>query len=77
MSTDPLGTPVTFRQSCAFAWAQAHLAAYLSQHPGAEYEDSFPVFCKSYENGLYVADHLSDCLKFGDPTPGKGRDADI
>lgn len=77
MIRDPLGVPTTFRQSCALAWAQAHLAAFLSRHPDAKYDECFQEFRESYENGLYVADHLSQSLDSDDPAPREGLNADV
>lgn len=77
MFNDPLAFPATFRQSCALAWAQAHLAAFLSVHPDSEYPERFQKFCDSYESGLYVADHLLQSLDPGDSPSGELGDADV
>lgn len=72
-----LSSPVTFRDACALAWAQAHLSAYLAKHPNAKYEDSFKIFAEYYESGLYAAGDLSQYLNAGDSPSDELRDADI
>lgn len=72
-----LSSPVTFRDACALAWAQAHLSAYLSKHPNAKYEDSFKIFAEYYDSGRYVADHLSEFINNSDSPSDELRDADI
>ncbi len=44
-----------FEQNLALAWAQAHLAAYLSANPNCSFENREKEFLDALEGGLRLA----------------------